>query len=146
MAFGGGPLNNFVLQALARMAHVLRRDAGTTGMVNAVSGVLTMQGVSLWSSEPSQTGFHYDDVSDEAAHETPRVEVVPDAERAARVASYTVLHSGAAPEAVLRCDLPDGRRTLRKQRRRGPGRHRGAAGALRPRGEARRRRGDPGRA
>ena len=51
MAFGGGPLNNFVLQALARMAHVLRGDPGATGMVNAVSGILTKQGVSLWSTE-----------------------------------------------------------------------------------------------
>jgi acetyl-CoA C-acetyltransferase len=112
MAFGGGPLNNFVLQALARMAHVLRADPGTTGIVNAISGVITKQGVSLWSTEPSEGHFHHDDVSDAVSRETPRVEVAPEADGAATVASYTVLHSGAAPQAVLLCDLPDGRRTL----------------------------------
>ncbi len=112
MAFGGGPLNNFVLQALARMALVLRGEPGTTGMVNAVSGILTKQGVSLWSSEPPEAGFLHDDVSNELTRETSRVEVVPDAHGAASVATYTVLHSGAAPEAALLCDLPDGRRTL----------------------------------
>jgi acetyl-CoA C-acetyltransferase len=112
MAFGGGPLNNFVLQALARMAHVLRADPGTTGIVNAISGVITKQGVSLWSTEPSEGHFHHDDVSEAVSRETPRVEVAPEADGAATVASYTVLHSGAAPQAVLLCDLPDGRRTL----------------------------------
>jgi len=112
MAFGGGPLNNFVLQALARMAETLRADRGATGMVNAVSGVLTKQGVSLWSSEPGERPFAHDDVSGPVAGELERVEVVPEASGPATVASYTVLHSGAAPEAVLLCDLPDGRRSL----------------------------------
>jgi len=91
---------------------VLRADPGTTGMVNAISGVITKQGVSLWSTEPSEGPFHHDDVSDAVTRETPRVEVVAEADGAATVASYTVLHSGATPEAVLLCDLPDGRRTL----------------------------------
>jgi acetyl-CoA C-acetyltransferase len=112
MAFGGGPLNNFVLQAVVRMAQVLRDDPGSTGVVNAVSGILTKQGVSLWSGEPSADGFHYDDVSAEAEAAVERVEVVAETTGPAVVASYTVLHSGAAPEAVVLCDLPDGRRTL----------------------------------
>jgi acetyl-CoA C-acetyltransferase len=112
MAFGGGPLNNFVLQAIVRMAQVLRDDPGSAGIVNAISGMITKQGVSLWSGEPAEGGFHYDDVSEEAERAVERVEVVPEASGPATVASYTVLHSGAAPEAVVLCDLPDGRRTL----------------------------------
>ena len=34
------------------MASVLRDAPGSTGLVTAVSGMLTKQGVSLWSSEP----------------------------------------------------------------------------------------------
>lgn len=112
MAFAGGPLNNFVLQGLARMTHVLRRDPGSTGLLDAVSGILTKQGVSLWSSEPPEAGFHFDDVTYEAARETSRVEVVEEAQGAARIATYTVLHQGADRRAALLCDLPDGRRTL----------------------------------
>ncbi|MBW2243136.1 MAG: acetyl-CoA acetyltransferase, partial [Deltaproteobacteria bacterium] len=51
MTFAGGPLNNFVLQAAVKMAQVLRDDPGSIGMLNAVSGMLTKQGVSLWSTE-----------------------------------------------------------------------------------------------
>jgi acetyl-CoA C-acetyltransferase len=109
MTFAGGPLNNFVLQAIARMAGVLRADPGSTGIVTAVSGILTKQGVSLWSSEPSEGGFHYDDVG---AAETERVEVVGDAVGPAAVTSYTVLHFDAASVAVVLGDLPDGRRVL----------------------------------
>ena len=57
MPFAGGPLNNFVLQALVKMIQILRQDPGSLGMVNAVSGLLTKQGVSLWSSEPRSEGF-----------------------------------------------------------------------------------------
>jgi len=113
MAFAGGPLNHFVYQALVRMAGVLRSDPGSTGLVTAVSGMLTKQGVSLWSSEPAAAPFAHADVSEATARATPAVALAPAAEGAARVASYTVLYEGAAPKrTLLLCDLPDGRRAL----------------------------------
>jgi acetyl-CoA C-acetyltransferase len=113
MAFAGGPLNHFVLQALVRMAQVLRDDPGSLGLVTAVSGIVTKQGVSLWSSEPGAAPFAHDDVTAETERDTTRVEVVEAAEGAATIASYTVLYEGgAAKRAVLLCDLDDGRRTL----------------------------------
>ncbi len=113
MAFAGGPLNNFVYQALVRMAQVLRADPGSTGMVNAVSGVLTKQGVSLWSTESAPRGFRFGDASAEAARETPIVPLVENATGEAIVVTYTVLFEGELPSrTVLLCDLGDGRRTL----------------------------------
>jgi acetyl-CoA C-acetyltransferase len=113
MAFAGGPLNNFVLQALVRMAHVLRGDPGSLALVTAVSGLMTKQGVSLWSTEPGPAAFACDDVSAEAAAQTAAVEVVGGAQGEARLASYTVLYDDEKPSrAVLLCDLPDGRRAL----------------------------------
>jgi acetyl-CoA C-acetyltransferase len=113
MAFAGGPLNNFVLQALVRMAHVLRGDPGSLALVTAVSGLMTKQGVSLWSTEPGPGAFACDDVSAEAAAQTAAVEVVGGAQGEARLASYTVLYDDEKPSrAVLLCDLPDGRRAL----------------------------------
>ena len=113
MAFAGGPLNNFVLQAQVRMAQVLRQAAGSLGMVNAVSGFLTKQGVSLWSSEPPPRAFEYADVSRETERDVELLEVVEASSANGRVASYTVQYEGGAPaRAVLLCDLDDGRRTL----------------------------------
>ncbi len=113
MAFAGGPLNNFVLQAQARMAQVLREDAGSLGMVNAVSGQLTKQGVGLWSTEPPPRPFAYDDVSDAVEREFERIELADPVDAAGQVASYTVHYEGEAPaRAVLLCDLETGKRTI----------------------------------
>ena len=113
MSFAGGPLNNFVLQATAKMAAVLRDDPASLGMVNAVSGLMTKQGVSLWSTEPRGEGFPYDDVSDETEACVGRVEVVDDRPERARIVSYTVTFEAEAPStAILLCERDDGRRVL----------------------------------
>lgn len=113
MPFAGGPLNNFVLQAMARMARILRSDGGSCGMLTAVSGMLTKQGVSLWSSGPPVQPFRHADVTDQVAAAAQTVEVIADYSGPATVASYTVLYEGDAPvRAVAICDLPGGQRTL----------------------------------
>src|SRR5262245_15442725 len=113
MTFAGGPLNNFVYQALVRMARVLRGDRGSAGMVNAVSGVLTKQGVSLWSSEPAPGPFRFEDTSAETAREVEAVPVAEAATGPGLVATYTVLFDGETPSrTVLLCDQEDGRRAL----------------------------------
>jgi len=112
MAFAGGPLNNFVLQALVHMVGVLR-DAGGTGMLTAVSGMLTKQGVSLWSACPPQRACAWIDVSNEVAAATRTLAVAPDHDGAATIATYTVQHDAGVPaRAAVLCDLPDGRRAL----------------------------------
>jgi acetyl-CoA C-acetyltransferase len=113
MTFAGGPLNNFVLQALVKMAKVLRADPGSHGLVTAVSGILTKQGVSLWSCGEPEAGFAFFDVTEETAREQASVPLVEAADGAAQVASYTVLFEGErAVRTAFVCDLDDGRRTL----------------------------------
>jgi acetyl-CoA C-acetyltransferase len=113
MVFAGGPLNNFVLQAQVKMAQVLRGDPGSVGVVTAVSGMITKQGVSAWSTEPPADGVRFDDVTAETAAQTEAVELVAEGTGHATVVSYTVVYQGAAPErALLLCQLEDGRRTL----------------------------------
>jgi acetyl-CoA C-acetyltransferase len=113
MTFAGGPLNNFVFQAMARMAQVLRADPGSVGVVTAVSGMLTKQGVSAWSTEPPPAGFRFDDVTEDVARATAVVDVVADAAGPATVVSYTVLYDPTgAGRAVVLCATDDGRRTL----------------------------------
>jgi acetyl-CoA C-acetyltransferase len=113
MAFAGGPLNHYALQALVRMARLLRAEPGSTGLVTALSGVLAKQGVSLWSSEPGGSPFAHDDVSEATARETEAAECVDAAEGEARIATYTVLYENGRPKRVaLIADFEDGRRRL----------------------------------
>jgi acetyl-CoA C-acetyltransferase len=113
MAFAGGPLNNFVLQAAVRLAQQLRERPGELGMLNAVSGFLTKQGVTLWSCAPAARGFGFDDVTDAVASETREIPLAEEARGEATCVSYTVQFEGERPARTLFvCDLPDGRRAL----------------------------------
>lgn len=112
MAFAGGPLNNFVLQAAVRMVATLRSHPGEPGLLTAVSGVLTKQGVSLWSTE-ARNRFHYEDVGPRVAGDLREVELRNHASGQGTIASYTVLHDRTGPQTVVAlCDLPDQTRTL----------------------------------
>ena len=113
MTFAGGPLNNYVLQALVRMAGILREDRAATGMVTAVSGMLTKQGVGLWSATPPRAGFRCEDVTAAATAATTARPLVAEHDGPATVASYTVLYMDGSPiRGIAVCDLPDGARTI----------------------------------
>jgi acetyl-CoA C-acetyltransferase len=110
MTFGGGPLNNYVLQSTAAMASVLREDPGSLGLVTAISGLITKQGVTLWSTEPPPDGYRSHDATAAAADaQPPPVPTVAGASGPATVATYTVLEDGTA---VIVATLPDGRRSI----------------------------------
>lgn len=112
MAFAGGPLNNFVLQAMAKMVQILRTSPGELGLVTAVSGLLTKQGVSLWSTDPGDRPFAFADVSEDVRRSLRRVECLLEYTGTATVASATVLYEPTGPRAVFVCDTPDGKRTI----------------------------------
>lgn len=113
MAFHGGPLNNYVLQCAARMAELLRADPGSHALLTAVSGILTKQGASVWSTRPPEAGFQFADLSAEAERATPPVALAEASRGDARIASYTVLYRGDEPvRAVALCDLPTGQRAI----------------------------------
>ncbi|MBK6279215.1 MAG: hypothetical protein IPF57_14255 [Gammaproteobacteria bacterium] len=113
MPFAGGPLNNYVLQATARMAELLRDKPGSSGLVSSVSGYLTKQGFGVWSADPGPRGFVFADVSAEVAAQNHRCVVVPPADGVARICGYTVMyHNDQRVCGVALLDLPDGTRTL----------------------------------
>jgi acetyl-CoA C-acetyltransferase len=113
MAFAGGPLNSFVLQSLVTLARVLRDDRGSHGLLTAISGIVTKQGVSLWSSEPPPRPFFGADVGGELAGRGETVTFEADAPAEGTIRGYTVIDEGTG---VLRtaalCDRADGTRTL----------------------------------
>ncbi len=113
MTFAGGPLNNFVFQALVRMAEVLRADPGTTGLVSCVSGMITKQGFGLYSTEPINGGFQFQDVSAEVAANTTTCSILEGYQGSATIAGYTVLYNPGAPtRGVIVADTPTGERVI----------------------------------
>ena len=113
MTFAGGPLNNFTIQSWVKMVQVLRSDPGKTGLVTAVSGLLTKQGVSILGPEPTRS-FLFDNVTAASRDDQATMTVEPDGEGRARVAGYTVIHGRDGTRTVaLVCDFDEQRRTLR---------------------------------
>ncbi len=113
MGFAGGPFNNYVLQATARLAALLRAGPARTGLVSSVSGLLTKQGFGLWSSRPAPGGFRFTDVSATVAAATPLRPVVCGYHGSGRVAGWTVLHDRErSPTAIIVADIEDGGRTV----------------------------------
>lgn len=123
MSFAGGPYNNYVLQATARMAQLLRAMRGRagqtgtgqarTGLVSSVSGTLTKQGFGLWSTQPPPGGFRRDDVTEEVARAAPARPVTLEPAGPGRIAGFTVLHDrGKPPRGVAILDLEDGPRAV----------------------------------
>jgi acetyl-CoA C-acetyltransferase len=113
MTFGGGPLNNYVLQSTAKMVDVLRADPGSTGLVTAVSGMVTKQGVGVWSTRPPASAYRTIDVTDEVAAEMPSVPNAEPSAGAATVVGYTVLYGDEGPtKGVVLVDRGDGTRSV----------------------------------
>jgi len=114
MTFGGGPYDNYVLQAAVAMVERLRADPpGTTGLTTAVSGLLTKPAVTVWSASAPITAFAAADLSEAAAAVSPRCPVDPDATGPASVVGYTVVPGrGGSLTAVAVIETDDGRRTV----------------------------------
>ena len=113
MTFAGGPLNNYVLQAAVEMYARLRGRDGERGLLTAVSGMVTKQGVSIWGADPPAGGCRVVDVTEQVAAEMTPQAVQASAEGRAVVATYTVMHGREGAErAVVLAELPDGGRAL----------------------------------
>lgn len=109
MAYAGGPLNNFVLQATAKLAQQLRQGAGNNGLISSVSGLLTKQAFAVWSRHHSEDGFKFEDVSEQAAAQLETITLTDNYTGPATVASYTI-KAGANLIAV--CNTEDGSRAI----------------------------------
>lgn len=60
--FGGGPMNNGVMHAIAQTVLAVRNDPGALGMVHANGGFVTKQSVGLYRSTAPAGGFRYESV------------------------------------------------------------------------------------
>ncbi len=113
MAFAGGPLNSFVLHETGEMAMRLRDCPGESGVVGAVSGLLTKPGLSVWSTQALEAGPVVADLADQARAATPTVESIDGYEGPATIATYTVEYDDQEPVRVVAvADTPDGERCV----------------------------------
>lgn len=113
MTFGGGPLNNFVLQATVAMAERLRAGDSERGLVTGVSGLLTKPGLHVWSSVPSPGGFRSIDVTEAAVRDTSARPVAADGVGPATVKAATVSYDrGYPPTARAVLEFDDSTRTV----------------------------------
>jgi acetyl-CoA C-acetyltransferase len=110
LTFGGGPLNNYVMHSIARMAELLRAEPGTKGLITANGGYLTKHAFGVYSTEPPPQPFRHEDLQEEV-DATPHREVAKDHRGAAMVESYTVMYGADGPDvAHVACLTSDGRR------------------------------------
>jgi acetyl-CoA C-acetyltransferase len=110
LTFGGGPLNNYVMHGVARMAEVLRSDRGKLGLCTANGGFLTKHSMVVYGTEPPPRPFRHEDVQAQV-DATPRRDALLDYAGEATIEGYTVDFSGDAPavgHAAVR--TPDGKR------------------------------------
>jgi acetyl-CoA C-acetyltransferase len=111
LTFGGGPLNNYVMHGVARMAEVLRADPGSIGLCTANGGFLTKHAFGVYSTAPPEQPFRHEDLQAEV-DATPRREVLVEASGEVTIETYTVMYEGELPAVGhAACLLPDGRRT-----------------------------------
>ena len=111
LTFGGGPLNNYVMHAIARMVEVLRERAGDIGLVTSNGGFITKHAFGVYSTAPPERPFRHDEPQTEI-DATPTREVAPDHVGDVTVESYTVMYGGDGPRVGLAaCRLDDGRRS-----------------------------------
>jgi acetyl-CoA C-acetyltransferase len=111
LTFGGGPLNNSTLHAIARMAEVVRQDRGSTGLVSANGGWLAKHAFAIYSTEPPKSGFQYDNPQKQV-DAFPLREAVVDWEGPVLIEAYTVAHKSGEPRiAHVACLTDEGQRT-----------------------------------
>jgi acetyl-CoA C-acetyltransferase len=112
LTFGGGPLNNYVMHSIARMAELLRERPGARGLITANGGNLYKHAHGVYSSAPPEASFQLQNVQAEI-DALPARECLAEYRGEARIESYTVMYSPDAAPAMghVACLTPDGART-----------------------------------
>jgi len=111
LTFGGGPLNNYVMHAIARTVELLREEPGKEALVTANGGNLYKHVHGVYASRPPRQDFRFDNVQAEI-DALPARECLPEFEGEVTLESYSVMYSGDEPAiAHCACLTADGQRT-----------------------------------
>ncbi len=112
LPFFGGPMNSYVLHAIASTIEAVRSDPGSSGFVHANGGYATKHACAVYSTEPPQRAFRRVDAQDAIdAHPRREVDEVPAGE--GTIETFTVMHDREGPErAFVTVIMPSGKRAL----------------------------------
>ena len=112
LTFGGGPLNNYVMHAIARTAEVLREHPGDIGFVTSNGGFLTKHAFGVYSTEPPAGGRFVHEIPQAEIDALPTREIAGEYDGPVEIEGYTVMFGQDGPTAgFAACRLDDGRRT-----------------------------------
>ena len=109
LTWAGGPLNNYVMHSIVRMAELLREKPGEKGLITANGGYITKHAFGIYSTEPPSKPFAHEDLQAEV-DKTFKRDVVLEHSGEAHVESYTVAYGPGEQKAFVAARLPDGRR------------------------------------
>ena len=62
LTWAGGPLNNYVMHSIVRMAQLLRERQGQKGLITANGGYITKHAFGVYSSEPPSQAYQHADL------------------------------------------------------------------------------------
>jgi acetyl-CoA C-acetyltransferase len=110
LTFAGGPLNNYVMHSIARMAQLLRDNPGKRGMITANGGYITKHAFGIYSTEAPERPFQHADLQDQV-DATLKRDVVIEHQGAGTVEGYSVMYGPqGVSKAFVAARLDDGRR------------------------------------
>jgi acetyl-CoA C-acetyltransferase len=110
LTFAGGPLNNYVMHAIARGVELLREQRRARCLITANGGYLTKHAFGIYAAEPPPQPFRHQDVQAEV-DATPSRDVAMEYSGRATVESYSVMYDAEGPSTgFVACRLPDERR------------------------------------
>jgi acetyl-CoA C-acetyltransferase len=111
LTFGGGPLGNYAMHAIARMVELLRNSPGSRGLVTANGGNLYKHAHGVYSGDAPDHDFHNVDVQAEI-DALPARKVLEAHVGNVTVESYTVMYKDDQPAiGHLSCLTGGGERT-----------------------------------
>lgn len=106
LTFAGGPLNNYVMHSIVRMAQLLREQPAAKGLITANGGYLTKHAFGVYSTTPPAQAFQHADLQPEI-DALPSRDVDLDFSGRASVEAYSVMYAGDAPNKAF-CALRTG--------------------------------------
>ena len=110
LTFAGGPLNNYVMHSIARMAQLLRDNPGKRGMITANGGYITKHAFGIYSTEAPERPFQHADLQNQV-DATLKRDVVIEHQGAGTVEGYSVMYGPqGVSKAFVAARLDDGRR------------------------------------
>jgi acetyl-CoA C-acetyltransferase len=110
LTWAGGPLNNYVMHSIVRMAQLLREKPGQKGMITANGGYITKHAFGTYSNDRPEQPFQHANLQDQV-DALPKREVVMDNTGQGVVEGYSVMYGPKGlDKAFVATRLPDGRR------------------------------------